>query len=882
MADRNRRRRRDAGRPDEAAPPQTLHASATEGSGSTTLTRPVPEITRRPRIRPRPGIAAEPVSPVSDAPPTEAIVAEADPVVEVVSAPEPRAPLPLPAPPRRLLSMEVALYLIMIGVAALTRFWDLGSRALHHDESLHTYYSWLLQTGQGYVHNPLMHGPFLFHANALVYLLFGDSDASSRFMPALFGVALVGLPYLLRGPRHLGRWGALAASALLLISPSFLYYSRYIRHDIYTVVGTLLLFICIVRYVERPERRWLVTTFGAIGFLLTNHEIVFAIVFAFLVVLWGALLWGRFRPLVPLHIGAGALGGAILLAVPRLFDRPLPAIPWDQSGSGSLPPTRENQIRFYVDLLTNPLTIALVLLAVAFVAAARFILAGYRDPERLQEGWLASLLSGAPRGSVEHALLQVSRDRVGLAAAFGTGAAIFIILYTTLFTNPAGLATSTLATDGTLLYWLGQQDVRRGDQPWFFFLLLTPQYEFLALLLGGAAVLLTLIRAFPHLRARRTLSRSAHGRLFFWIFLSVWFVLIFAGLSYAGEKMPWLIVHYTLPATLMAAALIGEVVERWLAARERVHLAGSGFTYPRRSWVEPALPIALLVLAGGWLLIAGRLTYGVFTRSNDVEVWVRSLPDRTLERWWLLALPPLAAIALLAGTWVRRGAWATGRAALLALTLGLTLLQIHVGWRLAYLEGDTPKDMLIYNQTSPDVTRMMAELDYLSAVQTGGKGLAIWYDSGVSWPMQWYLRDFPNKRFIGSSLTGPPQDAAVVLVANANKAQVEEQLEGYTAQEYVLRWHFPEDETYRRFAIAPELGPEKASRSAWGSPSNPSGPSAIAESVVDSLATQLDPSGQQRVYRLLMYRDLPVQITGYDYTMYVRNDLVPLLNEVRY
>ena len=52
-----------------------------------------------------------------------------------------------------------------------------------------------------------MHGPFLFHANALVYLLFGDSDATSRFLPALAGVMLVGAPWLLRGqrlPRPLG------------------------------------------------------------------------------------------------------------------------------------------------------------------------------------------------------------------------------------------------------------------------------------------------------------------------------------------------------------------------------------------------------------------------------------------------------------------------------------------------------------------------------------------------------------------------------------------------------------------------------------------------------------------------------------------------------
>ncbi|MER3485402.1 MAG: hypothetical protein C4345_04915, partial [Chloroflexota bacterium] len=76
-------------------------------------------------------------------------------------------------------------------------------------------------------------------------------------MPAFFGVILVGLPYLLRGPRHLGRWGALAASFLLLISPAILYQSRYIRHDIYTITGTLLFFICIVRYLENPERKWL-------------------------------------------------------------------------------------------------------------------------------------------------------------------------------------------------------------------------------------------------------------------------------------------------------------------------------------------------------------------------------------------------------------------------------------------------------------------------------------------------------------------------------------------------------------------------------------------------------------------------------------------------
>src|SRR6476660_4191525 len=74
------------------------------------------------------------------------------------------------------LNLESLLYVVIGLLAVITRFWDLSSRALHHDESLHAYYSWLYATGQGYVHDPLMHGPSLFHSYALTYFLFGDND----------------------------------------------------------------------------------------------------------------------------------------------------------------------------------------------------------------------------------------------------------------------------------------------------------------------------------------------------------------------------------------------------------------------------------------------------------------------------------------------------------------------------------------------------------------------------------------------------------------------------------------------------------------------------------------------------------------------------------
>ena len=34
--------------------------------------------------------------------------------------------------------------------------------------------------GQGYVHNPVTHGPLQFHLIAATYFLFGDSDYASR------------------------------------------------------------------------------------------------------------------------------------------------------------------------------------------------------------------------------------------------------------------------------------------------------------------------------------------------------------------------------------------------------------------------------------------------------------------------------------------------------------------------------------------------------------------------------------------------------------------------------------------------------------------------------------------------------------------------------
>ncbi len=194
---------------------------------------------------------------------------------------EPRQQNLLGRPLASVLAMdwEKAIYIAFILIAIISRFYMVGDRVVSHDESLHTQYSWQFYNGDGFQHTPLMHGPFLFHITAASFWLFGDSDFTSRIPVALFGVILVVMPYFLR--QWLGKKGALFASFLLLISPYTVYYSRYIRHDIYVIVFAMVTFIATVHYL-RTRQEYLLWWFAAgVSMMFTIKEVSFMYVAIF-------------------------------------------------------------------------------------------------------------------------------------------------------------------------------------------------------------------------------------------------------------------------------------------------------------------------------------------------------------------------------------------------------------------------------------------------------------------------------------------------------------------------------------------------------------------------------------------------------------------------
>ena len=95
---------------------------------------------------------------------------------------------------KNLFSFERIFLLIFI-ITIIVRFWHLDLKLLHHDEAIHSWFSYELLTTGAWAYDPSYHGPFLYYVTAGMFSIFGDSDLIARLLPALFGTLLIPLVY---------------------------------------------------------------------------------------------------------------------------------------------------------------------------------------------------------------------------------------------------------------------------------------------------------------------------------------------------------------------------------------------------------------------------------------------------------------------------------------------------------------------------------------------------------------------------------------------------------------------------------------------------------------------------------------------------------------
>ena len=173
----------------------------------------------------------------------------------------------------------IAIFLI----AAVLRLYDLNLVPLHHDEGVNGNFLVRLVREGVYTYDPAnYHGPTLYYFAAIIpwitKVLFGNSGRDNygmttftiRLIPVLFGLATIGLIFLLR--RRLGTITVLAAGLLLAVSPGAVYLSRYFIHETLFVFFTLGIVVAIVRFYDERNSAYLIPAAASAALLFATKE----------------------------------------------------------------------------------------------------------------------------------------------------------------------------------------------------------------------------------------------------------------------------------------------------------------------------------------------------------------------------------------------------------------------------------------------------------------------------------------------------------------------------------------------------------------------------------------------------------------------------------
>ena len=635
---------------------------------------------------------------------------------------------------------DAAIFAGLALVALGLRLWGLDGRTMHYDEAIHVNYAWHLAMGDGFSHSPWMHGPFQIHMTAFIFKLFSDSDFTARLSYVLFGSALVFLPFFLR--TYLGRTGAMATAILLTLSPAMLYFSRFGRNEILMSFWALALLILMWRYLNDGKNRYLYMASAVLALMFATKETSYIIV----AILGAALFLMSLPEIVPWALGRirlSEMGSApaflILMAtltLPQwsaLVSIPLGAFGLalvnEGTGEVGLPMWGAPFYSFpLIDLPTFSNALILAAIVAIPIGAARFTHKGRRWAKWLvPTAVLAALIyatASLPNGIAGRdyliaigtlaATLAVSaiigvmwRWKVWLLCA-GIFYTIWIFFYTSVFsafTQSHGFCPADLGSPfGTLCsrmggvftgswqslgYWIAQQEVARGGQPWYYHFIVGSVYEFLPILFGIAAIVYYLRKAD-----------------LFGIMLAFWAVLTFLAYTIAGEKMPWLIVNITLPFILLAGKFIGEQIE-WVRWRRILGNPSSALLIlalpkvgPRGLWLYLSSSSALLILAP-LAILGGMLLLYLYLDKGEIDSW---------QSWGLL----IGIVAIIGvSAYLIKGARLRMGMTLASLGIAVLLLgfSTFVAFRATYNYDDTPIEMLVYAQGSDDLVKTVDTLE---------------------------------------------------------------------------------------------------------------------------------------------------------------------------
>ena len=661
-----------------------------------------------------------------------------------------------------------SIFFLIFLVALSLRLYSLGDRAVHHDESLHGYFAYQMYIGSGYEHNPLMHGIFLFQLVSVSFFIFGDSEFSLRLPMAMTGSLIIFLPILMRD--RLGYIGSIFASLMLAISPSILYFSRFARNDIFMLFIFLLLVISMWKYFSSKESKWLYvfSIFMAIGFITKETQYIFvAIISLFL----------------------------IFMEKENIKDWLFGNIPISNFN-------KYGKFLLFIIILSAPMLAASVSL---FQKIFNITLAN-KDPNSITP-------IGLPQsdGQLVAVIISLLLAVFSLAVSFKFNRKIFFLPYlifmiivflffTNFLSNLTGISTGIWQSLG---YWIAQQDVARGSQPWYYYITLGSIYEFLPMgisILGLLFFLMksryisflpfvTIIISFVILadtQASYTDGKiNATGIFFqlllyfsllvlpftikssnFYKFLFFWAISSFLFYTYAGEKMPWLITNITLPFIILSSKILNDFFTK------------VRFSYSYIKYYLVIFFAALLVINIIWRFI----THDLGTQAEQfLNIWLI-----------FLSLGFLFFILQWVSTIITKKQ--TFFYFLILLLFLVSIFTIRTSWILNYNNYDIPTEMMIYTQTSPHLHKVSKTIDNIAFKSLEDESIRISVDTtdAFAWPWHWYLRKYENVSFDDHSQNINIDDVSILILSYKNDLKSYNRNNFIEKQKFPHRWWFPE------------------------------------------------------------------------------------------
>jgi len=366
-------------------------------------------------------------------------------------------------------------------------------------------------------------------------------------------------------------------------------------------------------------------------------------------------------------------------------------------------------------------------------------------------------------------------DRRVLTSALVLLAVLAVAVFSLLFTD---LVDTPRTVGSVFSEWWGSLLTAKRNEPWFYYLMIAFTYE--AFIGVAAIVALVVIARMP---SPRPLAVSL---------AVVWQAMAVLLFSLSGGKSPEGAMMILVPLVV-----IGGIAFEWLATQ----------------------------LAGGWFWRARAWTVGVgaFVTVVAAVQFLREIKVADRSAGWVATILALIVLLCVVGyitaTFAASQRPADTRTVLVAT---LVLLSAVIGVRamsgITFANPDDPHELLVGTRTAASILPLVDRISRISvdltrdpqyrtfdpqkgdrANITGGNALAVNADPSVRWPLQWYLRDFPNfvVRDATTAATTRPNGPdgiplpQLVITQTATAAIAGPQLPGYVPQNYAYTVSYP-------------------------------------------------------------------------------------------